>query len=182
MQHIPWYEDPVVLVDHWTQFVPTRGMTNPELLNAWVRFMLYGSVLVSLYQNEYMPLVYGVIVIVLVSLIFAPRMHDHAPAPTHAHRTDAYVCTTPTESNPFMNVLPHEYHLDKPPACDPADPDVSAYFERGLVREVSDPYKKRASDRQFMTMPVTSSIPDTYAFRNYVFGSTAEGPKCKIAH
>lgn len=180
--HVPWYSNPSCLFLDWTVFFPRRGMTPADFLNASVRFILYASILIAVYRNEYMPFVYGILIIGLLSIIYAPKMHHHDPAPTHTHAQKDNFCTRPSKTNPFMNVLPHEFTKDKPAAC-PSTPDqddeVNTYFEHGLVREISDPYKKRASDRQFMTMPVTSSIPDTQAFRNYVFENTADGPRCK---
>jgi hypothetical protein len=57
----------------------------------------------------------------------------------------------------------------------------NAYFDKGLSREITDVYHKKASDRQFVTMPATgdSGNPDTLAFRNFLYSETAKGPKCK---
>lgn len=181
MECLPWYTDPACLVTQWTEFFPARGMTPAETLNAVVRFVVYSTLMISLYRNEYTPLVVGAAVILVVSAVYAPRMHVHVATTTHSHRKKE-TCTAPTPDNPFMNVLAHEYSKDKPAACAPSmaqDKRVNDLFEDGLIREVSDPYKKRASDRQFITMPVSSSIPDTRAFSNYLFSETVRGPKCK---
>lgn len=180
----PWYKEPKCLITQWKEFFPARGMSPAETLNALVRFVMYACVLVSVYRNDATPLLIGGAVSLVLTLIYAPRLHNSKPHPssqTHTHRKEQ-LCTAPTNDNPFMNVLPHEYHSDKPEAC-PRNPEqdkqVTQEFERGLIREVSDVYKKRASDRQFITMPVTSSIPDTRAFSNYLFSETVQGPKCK---
>lgn len=179
----PWYKEPSCLWKNWTEFFPARGMSAAETLNALVRFVIYACVIVSIYRNEYTPLVIGIGVVLLLTLVYAPTLHTrpHAPSGTHAHRRES-MCTSPTSNNPFMNVLPHEYQDNKPEACPSStaqDARIAQEFEKGLVREVSDVYKKRASDRQFITMPVTTSIPDTKAFSNFLFSETANGPKCK---
>lgn len=181
---VPWYKEPQCLWKNWKEFFPARGMSAADTLNALVRFILYSCVIISVYRNDYTPLAIGILVALMVTMVYAPRLHSsrgHPPAGTHAHRKET-LCTAPTPDNPFMNVLPHEYTQDKSRACprSPAqDAQVSKAFEKGLIREVSDVYKKRASDRQFITMPVTTAIPDTKAFSNFLFSETTNGPKCK---
>lgn len=180
---VPWYREPACLLRNWKEFFPARGMSPADTLNALTRFVMYSCTLIALYQNDFTPVAIGVMVIVLITAVYVPYMHTHRPTPTHAHRQRAEaMCTAPTSNNPFMNVLPHEYTSDKPKACPstPAqDREVNDKFEETVVREISDVYKKRASDRQFITMPVTSSIPDTQAFSNFLFSETVKGTKCK---
>ena len=181
-QSQPWYKEPICLFSNWKEFFPTRGMSAADTLNALVRFVMYSCTLIALYQNDFTPLAIGVLVILIITAVYVPNMHAHRPTPTHRHSHKEPMCTKPTSDNPFMNVLPHEYTSNKSKACPrtPAqDREVSDKFEEGLIREVSDVYKKRASDRQFITMQVTSSIPDTQAFSNFLFSETVKGTKCK---
>jgi hypothetical protein len=43
-------------------------------------------------------------------------------------------------------------------------------FERGLFMNSTDVFSKENSQRQFYTMPVTTTVPDTYAFAQFLYG------------
>lgn len=101
--------------------------------------------------------------------------------PKHSARATTQ-CTRSTPSNPFANVLLTDL-ADNPgraPACkyDEHQAEIRDNFNRGLVRNVYDIYEKENSQRQFMTMPVTTALPDTVAFANWCYGSAAR-PTCK---
>ena len=184
----PWYVDPSVLFKRPLEFFPSRGMQPQEHLNAIVRFIIYASIATTLYQNMVTPLLFGGICVIVVSLLYSARRigYRHGNDPRHVRmhsRGKRDDCTEPTEDNPFMNTLPHEFGQDKPLAC-PQTPciekTINKHFDSHVIREVSDVYKKRASDRQFVTMPVTGNgTPDTFAFRNYLFSQVAKGTRCK---
>lgn len=88
-------------------------------------------------------------------------------------------CQRPTRDNPFANRLIGD-PVDRLPACKYEDvkDEVEAAFDYGLPREFTDIYRTGASDRQFMTMPVTDIVPDTIAFANFLYG---RGLTCKEA-
>lgn len=80
-------------------------------------------------------------------------------------------CTKPTIDNPFMNVTMKDYMnfdengfiVDRPPACDPNDPEIKKMmdetFSNNLYRDVSDVFGKQSSQRNYFTMPWTT-IPN----------------------
>ena len=81
-------------------------------------------------------------------------------------------CTQPTIDNPFMNVTMKDYFnidpntkttFDRPPACDPNDPEIKKKieetFSNNLFKDVNDIFGKTNSQRQFYTMPSTT-IPN----------------------
>jgi len=80
-------------------------------------------------------------------------------------------CTKPTVDNPFMNVTMKDYMnfdengfvVNRPPACDPNDPEVKKMmdetFSNNLYRDVSDVFGKKNSQRNYFTMPWTT-IPN----------------------
>lgn len=80
-------------------------------------------------------------------------------------------CTKPTVDNPFMNVTMKDYMnfdskgyvVNRPPACDPRDPEVKKLidekFSNNLYRDVSDVFGKKSSQRNYFTMPWTT-IPN----------------------
>ena len=171
-----WYDDPRVLANRPLEFFPARGMTPAERLNSMVRFVAYASVGIAIYRNDPHSLLIGAVVIVVISTL---RGVSSRPANKTTTRGTYYSgpaeCTVPTPDNPFANVLASEYMENKPAACRVTTETMNAsqaYFDRGLIREISDVYKNRASDRQFVTMPATgdNGTPDTLAFRNYLYG------------
>lgn len=182
-----WYNEPSILFEHALDFFPSRGMTPEERLNSIVRFVLYASTLVAFYKSDPMMLGLGVCIIIGLSLVQSMcSVNDIVKCNYKPTFKDIHVprCTAPTENNPFMNVLPHEFAANKPAACTMTDSTMKQsndYFEKGLPREITDVYHKKASDRQFVTMPATGNngTPDTLAFRNFLFSETAKGPKCK---
>ena len=80
-------------------------------------------------------------------------------------------CTKPTIDNPFMNVTMKDYMnfdqngsvVNRPPACDPNDPEVKKLvdesFNNNLYRDVGDVFGKMSSQRNYFTMPWTT-IPN----------------------
>ncbi len=81
-------------------------------------------------------------------------------------------CTWSTPNNPFANPLPTDYADDplRPPACayDDMKRDIRKNFNRGLVRSSLDVFEKENSQRQYYTMPTTTTFPDTKAFANFL--------------
>ena len=80
-------------------------------------------------------------------------------------------CTKPTIDNPFMNATMKDYMnfdnngsiVDRPPACDPNDPEIKQMmdnsFSNNLYKDVSDVFGKMSSQRNYFTMPWTT-IPN----------------------
>jgi hypothetical protein len=162
-------------------------MTPAERLNTIVRFVLYASAAIAVYRRDATIMAIGAAVIVVVSLVFSvPKTNiiEAIDKKDTVGERQSQSCTPPTPDNPFMNVLANEYMSSKPGACAVNAATLQKsndYFNQGLPREIADVYHNRASDRQFVTMPAsgTNGIPDTLAFRNYLFSETVKGPKCK---
>lgn len=182
----PWYTSPGVIVKKPLEFFPARGMSPAERLNSMVRFVMYASIAISYYRADPVILGMGLAAILVLSIIFAvpETMTKKCTPQTPGCDDKEKKCTAPTEDNPFMNVLAHEFGKNKPAACPTTTSTLAQsnkYFDQGLPREISDVYHNRASDRQFLTMPVAGNngTPDTLAFRNFLYGETSKGPKCK---
>jgi hypothetical protein len=106
------------------------------------------------------------------------------PAARRRHRSvvsNPRSCVRSTPDNPFGNVLLTEYGDDphRPEACayDTQRDAVRANFNKNFPRNLTDVYEVENSQRQFMTMPVTTGIPDTAAFADFVYGSGLRGCK-----
>lgn len=172
-----WYEDVSVLVQRWTEFYPRPDHTTEERVNALVRLTLYATLAAWAYNRQPRTLVFGAGVIALVSFAFSSRkeMLPSSSGMAVAGRLLAGpgTCTPPTRDNPFANVLLTDLGKpSRPPACayDAVKDDVKANFNAGLVRNASDIYERENSQHQFYTMPVTTTIPDTAAFSNFLYG------------
>jgi hypothetical protein len=180
-----WYNDVAVL---WKdgrlrEFFPAVDQTPEERVNALVRLIAYASVLSFAYNNHLRTLVIGGGIIAVVSLAFKPNRNERYPSSatdpvTTAQALGSPPCTKPTRDNPFGNFLLTD-DTSRAPACmyDDVKDDVHKHFNEGLIRNATDVYQKENSQRQFMTMPVTSTIPDTAAFANFLYGGMRS---CKV--
>lgn len=172
MRDPAWYASPSVLTKRPLEFFPSRGMSPAERLNAMVRFAGYAAALLAIYRRNWSPVLLGVLLVAVISAFY--RVEPNSP-----QIEVEPMCTLPTPNNPFMNVLATEYNVRKPRAClsEETRDDAKSLFDVGLPREVSDVYRNRASDRQFVTQPVTENIPDTLAFRNYLYSNVVASGK-----
>jgi hypothetical protein len=188
-----WYRDVRALARRPGEFFPCRDHSPEERVNSVVRLLLYISLAVFLYARRAKYLLFGLGAVALVSLAYrgpaGARGHvlSSRPASTSGVRVRDVQrakrqCTLSTPDNPFANMLLSDL-ADNPgraPACkyDEHQDLIEANFNKGLVRNVYDVYDKENSQRQFMTMPVTTGIPDTVAFAKFCYG-TAGRATCK---
>jgi hypothetical protein len=90
-------------------------------------------------------------------------------------------CTKPTLDNPFMNATMKDYMnldengkiVDRPPACDPNDPEIKRMmdqsFGNNLYKNVSDVFGKMNSQRNFYTMPGTTVPNNADSFARWLY-------------
>lgn len=169
-----WYEDVSVLPRRWREFFPQPEQTNEERVNALVRLIAYATLGAYVYNREGRTLVLGLGAAAVVSLAFSHGRQEGYPnnapgAPTGPQPG----CQRPTRDNPFANVLLTDLGKPpRPPACayDSVKAEVTNTFNAGLFRNATDVYERENSQYQYYTMPVTTGIPDTTAFRNFLYG------------
>jgi hypothetical protein len=169
-----WLNDPANLFKNWDRFVPTNEMTVPEALNAVVRFTFYSSVVVSFFtkNTNYLLLV----PIVMFATIVLYRMY-----PTTQILKETFAnkgtYTTPTASNPFMNVLFTDYvdNVNRPPAPpDVTNPIVKASIDEAfsktsdLYMDTSDKFALAQSARNWVTQAATTIPNDLDGFQNFL--------------
>lgn len=179
-----WYTDARVLPRRAADFFPAKGQSPEERLNTIVRLVAYVAIAIAAYRGAAWPLFSGVGVIAALSAVHAFGVVErfsgpNRGAPVKARRALGQ-CTKSTRANPFGNVLLTEYDdADRAPACEYDDmrADISKNFNEGLYRNITDVYDRENSQRQFMTNPVTTNIPDTVAFAQFAYGSEARGCK-----
>lgn len=200
MSDTAWYNDVAVLARRPDEFWPSRQQSDHERLNSLVRLVAYATLAVYLYRRNFKYLSFGLGAIAFLSLVH--RFGGQAPRRGPALRVArppavrvscgmapggrcavaaAPACTRSTPDNPFGNVLLSELSTPgRPPACnyDAHSAEIQRNFNRGLVRNVYDIYDKENSQRQFMTMPVTTTTADTIAFARFAYGGQGR-PTCK---
>ena len=169
-----WYEDVPVLLRRWKEFFPTPDQTPTEKVNALVRLVVYATAAIFVYNREPRTLVMGAAVVAVVSFAFGQQRQERYPMkPLEPLAvTGTAECTPPTKENPFANVLLTDLSKNRGPACayDTVKDTIKTHFNDGLFRNATDVYETQNSQRQFYTMPVTSAIPDTGAFANFLYG------------
>lgn len=182
--HIPmspdalWFDDVSVLWRRPTEFFPTAFQTTSERVNALVRLVLYASLAAFAYNRTPKTLVLGAAVVAVVTLVFRSRGRPESFPVTHegvvqTPRLRTAGCTAPTRDNPFANLLVSDISKNRTEACpyDAVKDDIRENFNRGLIRSVHDVYEVENSQRQWYTMPVTTGVPDTKAFGEFLYGS-----------
>lgn len=180
-QSQPWYRDARVLWQRPAEFWPARHHAPAERLNCYVRLAAYCGLALLVLQGRLEHAVAAATVVGALSLSF-----HHGRRRGRADDDDEWEdggaaasggCTRSSPANPFANYLVSDLP-SRPAACkyEQHAAEVEANFARGLVKNMYDVYDKENSRRQFVTMPVTTSAPDTVAFAHYCYGI---GPTCK---
>ena len=97
--------------------------------------------------------------------------------------TGPYVNTTPSNRNPFMNVLIDEikYNPGRGTAIPVTDPltkiKLDDFFRTDFASDPTDVFGKTQSQRQFITMPSTSIPNDQGSYQNWLY--KIPGKTCK---
>ena len=164
-----WHQDISVLWRKWDQFFPRATQTTAERINSIVRFMLYTSIALFAYNRKFKYVLFA-----LLSAGVVTYMYDGTVAtmPDDAFELkDATECVKPTKDNPFGNFMLTD-NPARPPACgyEEVKDQTRAAFNEGLFRNADDIYERENSQRQFYRMPVTTSIPNTKAFADFLYG------------
>jgi hypothetical protein len=176
VREIFWLKDPANLFgkDTWTRFVPVDSMTVPEALNAVVRFTVYFGILITLITGETNYLLF--IPIVMAMTVALVHMYPTTQVLKESY-TNKGEYSTPTSSNPFMNVLFTDYVDDvgRPPAPPNINnPSVRESIEEAfsvtsdLFMDTSDKYGLAQAARQFVTQASTTIPNDLEGFQTFL--------------
>jgi hypothetical protein len=190
--------------DRISEIIPVQDMTLAEKLNSLMRLsIIIGiilSVLLSDYKYLYIPIIMGFMQIGAVQM--EPKLLKDSTENFDIDNTDFNhnedvkeqikpeknsnrivsdkVCTKPTKDNPFMNAMNYDSRY-KQSACVSHDNEelqdnIDKFFNNNLFKDISDIYDKRASQRQFFTMPYTTFPNDSGNFAKWLYG---QPPTCK---
>jgi hypothetical protein len=195
-----WYKDPSHLFtqSNYYVFFPSKDMSFAEQLNSFVRLSIYFSLIVFLLQKDVnifiVPLFMGAFTYFLYSVDTENKHRETLKLEQENLEEDKHtkeICQKPTKNNPFMNVLVSDYVLnpEKKKACNISKSSVKQkaqeYFDSNLYRSVSDVFNKEASDRQWITNPITTIPNDADKFARWCYGvgktcKEGNGNKCYV--
>jgi hypothetical protein len=179
-----WLKDPASLFgkDVWTHFVPLDTQTVPEALNAVVRFTIYFSILITLVTGETSYLLFVPIIMAMTAALVNLFPTTQVLKETFQNRGADY--STPTSSNPFMNVLFTDY-VDNPsrPAAPPdiTSPALAASVNEAysqthdLFMDTSDKFTLAQAAGQFVTQASTTIPNDLDGFQNFLNKDNVSG-------
>ena len=191
-----WFDNVRVLWNRPSEIIPARDQSDAERVNALVRLVMYCSIAVALIRYNIMYAVLGLAIVVIISLSYAlgkkknVQNESYSNIRPHTVRRENKTYSMSTPDNPFGNATVGALMDDpaKPPMIGYDEPgvarDIRKNFNKGLFRDVQDVYEVENSQRQFYTMPSTTSAPDTIAFAEYLFGRPGETCKenTKMCH
>lgn len=188
-----WLHQPLILVnkDRLVEFVMTKDMSLNEKMNALVRFFVYLSIILALYErNPY----YLLLSIVGFALTFAIKKINNEPDNAKKNITSSVEepvkenfeipkgeekkYKKPTINNPFMNssvldkrdkkAVPYP---NKTKSSKAVKEDIADKFSFNLYENFGDVYNSMGSQRQFYTMPAEFTGNDSNGeFRKFLVG------------
>jgi hypothetical protein len=180
--YIPfWMDNITILFDQkkLLSFVPNKNMNKNQKLNAAVRFSIYFSIILYLFNSNY--LVFYIPIFLSLITIY---IHKYYNIETFSikkkkdkkKKTSKNRCILPNNKNPFMNNLVSDYKFNtkKNPACR-HNPQIKQKmensFNHNLYKNVGDIYGKNNSQRQFYTMPSTTIPNDQNKFAKWLYNT-----------
>jgi hypothetical protein len=193
-----WFQDIKHLFTekNYIYFYPSKDMTFAEQLNTFVRLSIYFSILVYILKQNSNIFMIPIFVGLFTYFIYNIDTQNKTTETMYLDEKNLYknpyteeVCVKPSKENPFMNVLMNEYkeNPERKKACDITRTDIKKsakkYFDKKLYRSVSDIFNKEASDRQWITNPITTIPNDQKSFSEWCWGQSktckqGNGNKC----
>ena len=162
-------------------------MSFNEKLNALVRFSVYLTIILYMYNFNYLNLYIVILVMGITYLIHyfkktKPIQIDSLNNYDSANNLNKQIynkynkkttCRKPTKDNPFMNWLVTDKNYKT--ACDTDDKNIkkqiNKYFNTNLYQNVGDVYQNNNSQRQYYTTPVSSGMSDQGGFANWLYNT-----------
>ena len=180
-----WYNDPYILIkkNRLDEFFPTKDMTLEEQLNAFVRLLMYLSIVLFLFRKNI-----NYIYIFLFGLVFTFLIYKYSknskPKTTindfFSNYKNSVSYVKPTIDNPFMNIKFDDY-IKRPNReaisrlnnynNKEINDLIEKKFNFNLYKDVSDIFNKNNSQRQFYTMPVTTIPNKQTKFANWLYNN-----------
>jgi len=192
-----WYNNPKILVEqnYLFEIFPVKEYDMVRKLNAIMRFSIYYTIIVYLYNKNTnifaIPLIVGIITYfifknnssiqkenIMNNLKNDNTLYEEIPldVSTLSHNVG---CQIPTKDNPFMNTPYFDIAADKglPKSCTSYDNKgiqrkIETEFDKGLYKNYTDIFGKENSQRQFFSIPYREGVPDQPAFAHWLYRTT----------
>jgi hypothetical protein len=197
-----WFNDIIVLFEpsNLLNIVPTKNMTLGGKINAFTRFTLYLSLVLTIVKQNYLYIYVFIIPVIVtyVVYIFTSQSKEYFKENENSDETkevtnvmndidlnkvmeDALLeeCQQPTRDNPLMNVLPTDNFHQRKPACDINNKSISdkitkdifdSYSEK-LYNDTTSIYNSKAYERPFYTMPNNTVPNDQGNFAKWLYAT-----------
>lgn len=164
-----WYNNPLILLNDWSQFFPNNDLNKKQKINAIARFAIFYSILILIFNQDKKWLS---ISIVLLIISFCLGTYENFESINKLQ-----TCVKPTKNNPFMNYTIGD-DVNRNPACNYEDvkDEMRNEFKKGIVPDPADLWGTNISDRNFFTMPWTQVVNNQSGFANWLYGNSG---KCK---
>jgi hypothetical protein len=169
-----WTSNPSILFkkNNLKYFVPTSEQTYSEKINSATRFLIYGSILLFLIRGD--PNIFFIPIISMLVLYFLIQWGYSVPEIKEKFEDEnkEEKCVEPTINNPFMNALPND-NTKRGKACEyttETKNKIDDVFGFNLYLDTNDIYGKNNSQRQFFTMPNTTTPNAQGEFANWLYG------------
>jgi len=183
-----WFDDFQQLIDakQVSQFWPTIDQTPEERINSASRFVIYATCLIYIIRRDPRVFILTVTALSVMYVLYKSKMIKEPFNKTNIDGSET--CQMPTSDNPMGNVLATDY-TDAPnrlSACYYSDvkPLVKGFttdripYDSGRSRSPLPKYMRNATDRQFVTSPVSKIPGDQTDFAEWLYGPK-NGPTCK---
>lgn len=165
---------------NYMSFLPNKNMDIEEQLNSLARMALYFScVMIFLKRDVKYIFFFVTIALFTMGVMYFRREQEKneqfALDKLNLKKRYNKYCYVPTQNNPFMNVSHDDMvnFANRPKACDVRSKQVQykmkKHFDKNLYRNADDIFHKQASDRQFVTNPVTTIPNDQEGFANWLY-------------
>ena len=187
-----WYNNPKVLFErkYLFEIFPVKEFDTVRKLNAIMRFSIYYTILVFLYNRNTNILAIPLVVGLVTYFIFKNNSSIQQESITNKLKNDISPidlsnqshnigCQLPTKDNPFMNTLYFDIAADKelPSSCTSYDNKgvqrkIEKEVDKGLYKNYTEIFGKENSQRQFFTVPGRDGVPDQPAFAHWLYRTT----------
>jgi hypothetical protein len=185
-----WYNKPTILFErkYLFEIFPIKEFDTVRKLNAIMRFCIYYTIIVYLYNKNTNILAVPLIVGLVSYFIFKNNTsiqkgsvtdklkNDNVPVDVSIEQSHNVGCQLPTKDNPFMNTPYFDIAADKEPtkSCTSYDNkgvqrQIEKEFDKGLYKNYTDIFGKENSQRQFFSVPYREGVPDQSAFANWLY-------------
>ena len=183
-----WYNQPNILIDKNSLFeiFPIKEYDTVRKLNAVLRFSIYYTIIVFLYNRSTNIFAVPVVTAIVTYFIWSKNKTIQTDQIDTNLRNDVpnlislqdhnIGCTIPNKHNPFMNTPFFDVAANKelPQSCTSYDNKgiqrkIEKEFDKGLYRNYTDIFGKENSQRQFFTVPGRQGIPDQSSFAHWLY-------------